>query len=172
MREAEVPRINTVKELTSYIRKLTKQKHDYGTCVYAMSMSAQAAFNYVAHCLGVTGFQASCADMDFLRRTRRLKHGFRFIDYSNLLYPQYLNSEHFPSIWQLIEENKKRLSEAAKKLLKESPSAHPDVIAHWKMLSELKAAPAGNQGNGQTQPTTALAQKPAKRIRKRTGLRA
>ena len=72
MRDTEVPRANTIGELSDYIESLVQQEHDYGTCVYAMSMAATAAFNYVARRLGVTGFQASCADMDVLRRTRRI----------------------------------------------------------------------------------------------------
>ena len=58
MRAAEVPSAGTIGELSDYIESLVQQEHDYGTCVYAMSMAATSAFNYVAHQLGVTGFQA------------------------------------------------------------------------------------------------------------------
>lgn len=138
MRESKVPWPKTIEELTSYINSLVKQEHDYGTCVYAMSMAALATFYYVSHELGVTGFQASCADLDFLRRTRDYKMGFRVIDYKNLLYPQYLNKEHFPTVTDLISENKEKLIVEAEKLIQESPEAHPDVIAHWKRIASLK----------------------------------
>lgn len=58
MREAKVPWPHTKEQLTEYVESLVNRTHDYGTCVYAMSMAAEAAFNYVAHHLGVTGFQA------------------------------------------------------------------------------------------------------------------
>src|SRR5574343_1229666 len=96
MRESEVPTFDTIEELSKYVAELVSQDHDYGTCCYAMSMSAVAAFNFVAHKLGVTGFQASCADLDILRRTRYLKGPFAIQNYSNLLYPQYADAEHFP----------------------------------------------------------------------------
>ena len=134
MREEKVPWPKTLKELREYINGLVEREHDYGTCVYAMSMSAEAAFNYVAHKLGVTGFQASCAELDFLRRTRGLEWG-KLIDYNNLLYPQYCTTEHFPSIDNLMRDNREELSKRAKKLLDENKDACEDVKDHWKKLA-------------------------------------
>lgn len=59
LRESKAITPKSTGELVSYINGLVMQKHDYGTCVYAISLSAVAAYNYVAHELGVTGFQAS-----------------------------------------------------------------------------------------------------------------
>ena len=73
MRDAKVPWPKTEEQLQQYVNSLVERPHDYGTCVYAMSMAATAAFNYVAGQLGVTGFQSSCADMDVIRRTRGYK---------------------------------------------------------------------------------------------------
>lgn len=138
LRETEVVRPKTLDELNKIIEQLTERKHDYGTCVYAMSIAAVATFNYVAGKLDVTGFQASCADLDILRRTRDYENGFSIINYDNLLYPQYWDDEHFPSKEQLLEKNKEQLAEAAKKKLKESNgSTHPNVIKHWEMVASL-----------------------------------
>ncbi len=134
MRESKVPWPKEIEELTDYINGLVKQPHDYGTCVYAMSMSAVAAFYYVSHKLGVTGFQASCADMDILRRTRNIQR-FQILNLEDLLYPQY--SEKFKCYEDYLKENAEWLSKEAKKKLAESPEAHPNVIAHWKVLSRL-----------------------------------
>jgi hypothetical protein len=62
MRDSEAPTHGTVEELAAYVRVLVERPHDYGTCVYAMSLAATAAFNFVAHKLGVTMFQASWGD--------------------------------------------------------------------------------------------------------------
>lgn len=135
LRGMEVKWPETKEELIEYIDDLVEREHDYGTCVYAMSMAAVATFRYVGGKLGVTGFQASCADMDILRRTRRLKHGFRIIDYSKLLYPQYVNEENFPTKDQLMDENGERLAKEAKKLFEESNgNASPEVKKHWKKI--------------------------------------
>jgi hypothetical protein len=138
MRASKSPWPNTMEELTATISGLVNQEHDYGTCVYAMSLSAVAAFNYVASQLGVTGFQASCADMDFIRRTRLIEHGFMLVRYENLLYPQYLNEVNFPSWVALIndEEIRPRLVESAAKLLSSrgDSGVHPDVLAHWNRI--------------------------------------
>lgn len=138
MYEAEVPWFSTIGELIDYIAELVEQEHDYGTCIYAMSMAAVAAFYYVSKRLGVTGLQASCADMDILRRTRGLKHGFRIIDYGNLLYPQYCSEEHFPSWETLIHQNAKVLKEEAEKILNQKGHIlHPDVREHLEKLANM-----------------------------------
>jgi hypothetical protein len=137
MQKQEVPQPKTREELDKYIDYLVEGQHDYGTCVYAMSMAATATFYYISHKLGVTGFQASCADLDILRRLRHIEC-FSVQNMDNLLYPQYCNEEHFPSWEQLLQKHKEWLKEKATKLLKKEESyAHPSVVAHWKMLSEL-----------------------------------
>lgn len=138
LRDAKVPWPKTVEELTEYINSLVDRRHDYGTCVYAVSMAALATFYYVSHKLGATGFQASCADLDFLKRSRSYKHGFMVLDYNNLLYPQYLDEERFPSWQDLTKKNAKWLKEEAGKLLTKSPDAHPEVLAHWKRLKNMR----------------------------------
>lgn len=137
MRDADVPWPETVEELAEYVTSLVDRPHDYGTCVYAMSMAALAAMYHVAKKLGVTGFQASCADMDILRRSRRLDDGFRIVNYSNLLYPQYWNAEHFPTAVDLMRDPDvaKRIREKAGELL-ESGRGVGAVRDHWHRLRE------------------------------------
>jgi hypothetical protein len=136
LREADVPWPESEMALVDFIRTLVDRPHDYGTCVYAMSMAATATFQYVAKQLGVTGFQASCADMDILRRTRNLKHGFRIIDYGDILYPQHWDEERTP-IFQAVlrdSETRERLAAEAEKNLVATEYAHPAVRAHWEVL--------------------------------------
>lgn len=139
LRNFKVPWFKTEKGLLSFIRNLLSRKHDYGTCVYAVSLASTATFNYMASKLGITGFQASCADLDILTRTRHLKR-FKIINYDDLLYPQYLNSEHFPSYNELIAKNKDWLRKKARKLLKEEKRGlvSRDVWNHWQLLARLK----------------------------------
>jgi len=132
MCEAKVPWPRTEKQLLEYIKSLVEREHDYGTCVYAMSMAAEAAFNYVSHCLGVTGFQASCADMDFLRRTRSIKGPWMIIKGEDALYPQY---DLHAKVNEMLEESGPWLKEQATAKLVENLTAHPDVIKHWKRLA-------------------------------------
>jgi hypothetical protein len=135
MRDAEAPHPRTTDELFTYIDNLTGRKHDYGTCVYAMSLAAVAAFNYVAHKLGVTGFQASCADLDILRRTRGMKGPFMLLKAQDMLYPQY----DLPrQLFEAMEEWKPWVAEQAAKQLAEygdDSRVYPDVLAHWKRLA-------------------------------------
>ena len=133
MREASVPWPKTPEQLAEYIGSLVNRSHDYGTCVYAMSMAAAAAFNYVAGKEGCTGFQASCADLDFVRRTRLLKGPFMFIKAEDALYPQY---NLVDSVLDALKKWKPWLKEEAeKKLLEANEHTHPDVIEHWKTLA-------------------------------------
>jgi hypothetical protein len=135
MREAKVPWPKTKEQLTEYIESLVSKQHDYGTCVYAMSMAAEAAFNYVSNCLGVTGFQASCADLDFIKRTRGIDGPFMLIKGEDMLYPQY---NLVDNLLEAMKEWKPWAKEEAEKKLSENTSAHPDVIAHWKALASQK----------------------------------
>jgi hypothetical protein len=142
MREAEVPWPENIKELTKYIGKLVDQKHDYGTCVYAMSMAATAAFYYVSHKLGVTGFQASCADLDIIRRTRHIEGPFAMIDAHDMLYPQ---SDIMEKVQKYLSEWKSWAGKEAEKLLASNKETeiHPNVWAHWKRLSAVNQAEGG-----------------------------
>lgn len=132
MREATVPRIETPEQLANYIASVVDRPHDYGTCVYAMSLAAVAAFNYVSSKLGVTGFQASCADMDILRRTRHMDGPFMILKAEDLLYPQY---DLRAKVEEFIESTRGWCAEEAKKKIAESGHAHPNVRAHWEELA-------------------------------------
>jgi hypothetical protein len=144
MREAKVPTPDTPEELIGYVRRLVDRPHDYGTCCYAMSMAAVAAFNFVARRLGVSGFQASCADMDILARTRGWQWG-RLLNYEDLLYPQYCNEENFPSAGTLLAEHREELAKRAAEKLAASERegfGSESVKAHWRTLV------ANGQGGG------------------------
>lgn len=134
MRDAQAPTPETTAELAAYIDGLVGQEHDYGTCVYAMSLAAVAAFNHVAHKLGVSGFQASCADLDILKRTRRLEGPFMIADGDRMLYPQY-------DLHRDLQECMDRwrgwaAKEAAKKIAEAPASVSPSVLAHWRKLAD------------------------------------
>ena len=69
------------------------------------------------------------------KRTRNMSDGFMIINYTDLLYPQYLNDRHFPSIKTLFKNNKKHLKERAEKLLEENKGmACYEVTKHWESL--------------------------------------
>lgn len=140
LREFDAPWPRNEADLLRIIRVVAKREHDYGTCVYAMSIAAEAAYNYISHVLGVTGFQASCADMDFIRRTRSWKMGFQILNYENLLYPQYLDREHFPMHDDLIKENIDQLGKKAQELLAEREKAHPNIVRWWEDLVDMRRA--------------------------------
>ena len=134
MRAATVPTHETLEGLSAYIASMAEREHDYGTCVYAMSMAATAAFNYVAGRLGVTGFQASCADLDIIRRTRRIERPFALIDSNKMLYPQYSITR---DVQELLRDWGPWAGKQARAMLAESTpeSVSPRVIAHWRKLS-------------------------------------
>jgi len=135
MRDTKAPTHDTERQLMEYITGLASQDHDYGTCVYAMSLAATATFNFMARRLGVTGSQASCADLDILKRTRRYKQGFRILDYSNLMYPQYLTNEHFPGFRELLAEKRIELATLARKMLAEQTGPISSAVKeHWEHL--------------------------------------
>lgn len=133
MLESVAPWPGTIEELSGYIDSLVGQPHDYGTCVYAMSLAATAAFQYVAKRLGCTGFQASLADLDIVRRTRSIKGPFIILKAEDMTYPQYDLQERLA---KFMEQSKPWVVEQAKERLKEPIDyAHPNVVNHWKKLA-------------------------------------
>lgn len=137
MRAEKEPWPETLEELNEYISSLIERTHDYGTCVYAMSLAATATFHHVAKKLGVTGFQASCADLDILRRTRSLDGPFILLKAEDMLYPQYNLPERLHEAMESWKEW--AAEECAKKLEKSGDDAHPDVKAHWERLASHKS---------------------------------
>lgn len=135
LRDSTAPTPDLPRDLAAYVAALTERQHEYGTCVYAMSLAATATFNYVASALGVTGFQAGCADLDVLKRTRGLKWG-KLLDFEKLLHPQYLTDEHYPSWRVLLVEHREELGKRAAEMLAKSPDASWRVVEHWRALVE------------------------------------
>lgn len=155
LRDAKAPWPKTLAELTEVVEALREREHHYGTCVYAMSIAATASFNYMASALGVTGFQAECADLDVLKRTRGYKHGFRVIDYSNLLYPQYDRNLRLSPEKMLAEDDdlRRRIVEEAKKSIAEAGNhVAPRVLAHWEHLVAHYDTKPADLGAGGPQP--------------------
>jgi len=132
MRNAKVPWPITKEQLMEYIESLVNRQHDYGTCVYAMSMAATAAFYYISNQLGASGFQASCADLDIVRRTRNIDGPFMIVKGEDALYPQY---DLYRNLSESLEKWKPWLKEKSCQKISENPDAHPEVIAHWKKLA-------------------------------------
>lgn len=137
MRAQAAPNPKTLQELTRVIDELVDGPHDYGTAVYATSLAATAAFHFVAHTLGLSGFQASVADLDVLRRTRHYEGPFMVIDGSNLLYPQY---DLHGNLDEFIQDNAAWVKEQAQKKLDEDHGfgVSPRVWEHWEKLAAME----------------------------------
>lgn len=133
LRDTKVPWLETPEELIEYISKICEEnKGDYGTAVYAMSMSAIAAMRYAASVVGATGFQASCADLDIVRRSRGLDCPFAIIKANDMLYPQYSIRR---KIEELLQEWTPWAKEQAFALLRDHKDhAAENVISHWMKL--------------------------------------
>jgi len=133
LRELKMPWPDNQDEFDQLFKALATRSHDYGTCVYAMSIVAEAAFNLMAKQLGCTGFQSGCADMDILRRTRGLEGPFAIINANDMVFPQY---DIRGKVDTYLDEWKPWAAEQAKKKLAESPEyVHPDVKKHWEALA-------------------------------------
>lgn len=132
----EVPTFETLDGLAEYIRIFSSHKgHDYGTAVYAMSMAAVATFEYVAKELGVTGFQASYASLDVLRRVRQLKGPFILLKAEDMLCPQYdlhRSLSEAMAGWEdwAAEEARKKIASASS-----TCPPHPNVMQRWVYLA-------------------------------------
>lgn len=125
----------TIEKLPAFLNKLANFKHDYGSIVVALGAAATGAAWAMEHSPtgGITGFQASGVTWEFIMGwdcTKRSKP-LRLVDYEDLCYPQYEGDFRTigPVTWKWVRER-------AETLLKETPNAAPEVIAHWKNITE------------------------------------
>lgn len=130
----KAPDVETLEELTEYIKTKLEENHDYGSSADALWLTALATFKLVAKELGVTVFQASYADLKFLSEARRLNEPFAIVKASQFMYPQYDNKlSEMGESWRnwLSEEAKKRIAE----LNGDYSTVHPDVLQRWVALA-------------------------------------
>lgn len=71
------------------LRERLAKVQNYEDCVDAMAGAALDAFNLVAKALSVTGWQASCAELEFVRRSRGIDGPWGIYAMHDALYPQY-----------------------------------------------------------------------------------
>ena len=122
----------TTDELVALIKKLVEQKHDYGTCVYAMSIAAVSAFHYVARELGCHRISSLLRRLGHHQANSGMEGPFILLKGQDMLYPQY----DLPrKLCAAMDEWREWAKKEAQKKLDSGTQAHPDVIAHWKKLA-------------------------------------
>ena len=121
--------------LDKFLRELNDNyRHDYGTTCHAIAAAAIAAAYAMAHEMGPTGFQFSCAEMEFLARSRfpHNKLGFSVCDWDDVLYPQYAN--RFTGL-DISGDTAERIKAEAKRRIDEGGAIHPTVKEWWSRLA-------------------------------------
>lgn len=107
---------------------------DYSKAAQKLTVLAVLGFQYAAHVVGATVFQASCTDLAFLGIVRMMDQPFAIIHAGEMLYPQYnihARVEGYLEGWKSWAAE-----EARKKLAENHEYAAERVVAHWKLLVE------------------------------------
>jgi hypothetical protein len=135
----EAKAVKTKEDFIVFFDKLDlKYMHDYGTICHAVAATALAGAYLMEHSDqgGITGFQAGAINWEFISHWMHIDGPARFLDYSNMLYPQY--QEKFEKVisqeivdWLKVEAMK-LLAEAAKET---SPEISGELRKHWEMLA-------------------------------------
>jgi hypothetical protein len=115
----------------------------------ALWKAALAAFNWAAHEVGATGFQAGWAALRFYGEANHIDGPFGVLKAQDALFPQY-NLPNKAAGWLhewgpwLAEQARAKLAEYEAKPryrftdddgdVHEGDTAHPDVVAHWRSL--------------------------------------
>lgn len=169
MAAAPNPRPETEIELLDYVRSVigavkyppeTAQgirtpagDEAYSMTVHAIGLAAMAAYHYAAHKLRPTGYQASAAGIEMLRRTHNIEGPFAVVQASNMLYPQTANVVEDVAAFLREPDTQNFLHERAKKLLIDNriTPVHHDVLAHWTRLAANRPAfpPTPGRVNGE-----------------------
>jgi hypothetical protein len=127
--------------------------HDYNTSAEALRDGTIAAFNYLAHRLGNSGFQASWAILNVLGDVNGYEGPFGVVKADEMLYPQYQTAEQkareMSAGWKdwLRERATERLAEYEADptythldddgVERAYPKVAPTVIEHWRMLANV-----------------------------------
>jgi hypothetical protein len=126
--------LNTVEELADYISSKLEGEYDYNTHIEAIADITKAAFDSAANKLGASGYSASCAELMFLQKSRKINGPFCILRAEDMLYPQYNLPD---SLTKFIEQWQPFLKEEACKMLADHGDyASPQVFQHWKDLAD------------------------------------
>lgn len=115
-------------------------QYDYNSICDEIIGLLSDCFGYGSHHGGITGFQASCIDLELIKLNRGWNHGFCLLNYKDLLYPQY--RDHFKTAEQLLDDNNKSIGKSLVPLLIELINednfsnffAHKNVRDYWEFL--------------------------------------
>lgn len=129
---------NDVKDipgLNDFIIEIIESNQDYGTIVYGCVASMIAAFNVVnrSKAGGITGFQAGCVGREIMQKFLLIKSPYKIVEYEKMLFPQYAKEFQKTIPKEVWDDLKKKAKE---KVLKHSDFCSPDVLYHWKKVSE------------------------------------
>lgn len=113
--------------------------HDYNTSCDALWKAAKLAFDFVAHELRVTGFQAEMAAIHLYGQLVGIDGPYMILRLEKELYPQYDNIEDLRR-WIADEDSREWLrAEARKKIAEYKEGAEfgptPRVLARWEELA-------------------------------------
>jgi len=130
----------TKDSIDEFIRHISEDyEHDYGTICHACAAGAMAGLYAVETSPqgGITGFQAGAIQWEIIKAWGAFGSKdapMAFIDYSNMLYPQY--ESKFKSIskatWEWLQK------EANIKLAEGSDKFHPDIYDHIHSIAAGK----------------------------------
>lgn len=141
IREALAPASFEVPEGAGIEAYQTKEAEDaYSRSADAMWKCALAAFNYAAHQVGASGFQASWAEMRFLGESRGFKGPFAILDANDMVFPQYdlrAKVEKYLEEWLpwAAEEARRKMAEYAGNRDGDAAFVNTNVWAHWENLA-------------------------------------
>lgn len=138
----------TMSELVATVQAVTEAKvindDGYQAAADALWQAAVAAFNYVAHVEGVTGFQAGYAALRFYGEAMHINGPYAILNGEDVVYPQYDivgKAKEYEVKWRAGWG-----AEKARELLAEHEQngfefVHPEVRQHWESLAEQEATP-------------------------------
>lgn len=135
--------VKTIEELETFVNHiLNDYEHDYGTACHAVAACALAGAWFGCHKEGLTGFQAGFVMWDFIKGWIKSSNtcGMKLVDYDDMLYPQY----EYKFEKTISQDTWNHLQEEAKRQLKKSGGAHPEVKSHWKNIA-MGIVPFGYQ---------------------------
>lgn len=126
----------TLEDFIKMVEAVEGSHHTYETIADSLTDLTVAFFNYFASKHGMTGWQASWAQLQFIKKTRNMEAPFMIVDSSKLLYPQY---DILVDVERFLEESKPELAKIAQERLdelKDDDLISLNVLERWKEISK------------------------------------
>lgn len=169
----DCPSFDTIEEFGAWLEAILSQQLDYNTAGAVMAYATYGAFNFAAHRVGATGFQASISALMAYGSIENIEGPFGVVKAHDMLFPQGQtpteSAAEMEEKWRewAAEEAREKIAhyedegwthetakvdpetgEEIEGETEEVDNVHPNVRAHWEELAKFEPSSKSGEEAG------------------------